>query len=106
MTPRNARRSNILLDCSGHIKISDFGITRELNTIEVANTFVCTLAFMSPERIAGRDYSYASDIWSLGCVIMELCTGKKLFTANSVKALGEHCQVGGSWRQHSSPPSI
>ena len=57
---RDIKPSNILLDCSGHIKISDFGITRELNTIEVANTFVGTLAFMSPERIAGRDYSYAS----------------------------------------------
>lgn len=80
---RDIKPSNILLDCSGHIKISDFGITRELNTIEVANTFVGTLAFMSPERIAGRDYSYASDIWSLGLCIIAMATGSPPFDQNS-----------------------
>jgi mitogen-activated protein kinase kinase 1 len=40
---------------------------------------------MSPERIAGKNYSYSSDIWSLGLVIFELATGRHPYMDTSEK---------------------
>jgi serine/threonine protein kinase len=44
-----------------------------------AETFTGTLAYMSPERIKGSTYSYPSDIWSLGIVLLTFSTGKLPF---------------------------
>lgn len=66
---RDIKPSNILVDRHGRVKISDFGIVRELTgASSLATTFTGTLTYMSPERITERDYSYPSDLWSLGLV--------------------------------------
>ncbi|KAG5181978.1 kinase-like domain-containing protein, partial [Tribonema minus] len=73
---RDIKPSNILLDRRGRIKIGDFGVTRELGaTASLASTFTGTLTYMSPERINSESYSYPSDIWSLGLVLVTLALG-------------------------------
>ena len=53
------------------------------NTNELANTMVGTPYYLSPELCEGRPYNDKSDIWSLGCVLYELCTLKHPFDASN-----------------------
>ncbi|KIY53729.1 kinase [Fistulina hepatica ATCC 64428] len=71
---RDIKPSNILCNSSGEIKLCDFGVSGELEN-SVANTFVGTSTYMSPERIQGADYSVKSDVWSLGITLIELAHG-------------------------------
>jgi serine/threonine protein kinase len=74
---RDVKPSNILLDWKWRVKLSDFGVSRAVdNTLGVAQTYVGTLAFMAPERIVGGDYSYASDLWSVGLCFATCALGK------------------------------
>jgi len=64
---RDIKPSNLLINHWGEVKVSDFGIVRELDdSLAQAKTFCGTLSYMSPERISGQEYSYDSDIWSFG----------------------------------------
>jgi len=65
-----------LLDCSQHVKLSDFGLATQLNAMSLANTFTGTLTYMSPERLAGDEYSYSADVWALGLCLVALAQGK------------------------------
>ncbi|KAL6519194.1 hypothetical protein OROGR_018514 [Orobanche gracilis] len=68
--------SNLLINHRGEVKITDFGVSAILaSTSGVANTFVGTCNYMSPERIIGGNYGYKSDMWSLGLVLLECATG-------------------------------
>ena len=74
---RDIKPANILVNTDGIIKLTDFGITKTLEcTSDFSVSYVGTKNYMSPERIEGKPYSYASDIWSLGLVIFELASGK------------------------------
>eukprot|EP01083_Nonionella_stella_P005411 15626_1 len=74
---RDIKPSNLLLDLEGHCKLTDFGITRDLqNSIAVCETFVGTTFYMSPERIKGEEYNYLSDLWSLGLCLLECSLGR------------------------------
>lgn len=74
---RDIKPGNILINSEGLVKLTDFGISRTVeNTSGFSETFVGTKSYMSPERILGKEYSFDSDLWSLGLVIHELATGK------------------------------
>ena len=74
---RDIKPQNILLNSRGNIKLTDFGISRELeNSIGKCMTIVGTFKYMSPERILAEKYSYSSDVWSMGLVLIELATSK------------------------------
>ncbi|KAJ3566280.1 hypothetical protein NP233_g7097 [Leucocoprinus birnbaumii] len=79
---RDIKPSNILCNTQGQIKLCDFGVSGELIN-SIANTFVGTSIYMSPERIQGAEYSVKSDIWSLGITLVELATGRFPFSDSS-----------------------
>jgi mitogen-activated protein kinase kinase 1 len=71
---RDIKPSNILVNTQGEIKICDFGVSGQLID-SMANTFVGTRSYMSPERLQGSQYSVASDLWSLGLSLLEISLG-------------------------------
>lgn len=80
---RDVKPSNILLNSHGDIKICDFGVSGILIN-SIANTFVGTSAYMSPERIKGSDYTIKSDVWSLGISIIEIMDAQFPFQNNNM----------------------
>ena len=79
---RDLKADNILLDTDGTCKISDFGISKKTDNIygnDAQNTMQGSVFWMAPEviRSQGQGYSAKVDIWSLGCVVLEMFTGKR-----------------------------
>ncbi|NXU32393.1 NEK5 kinase, partial [Thalassarche chlororhynchos] len=75
---RDVKAQNIFLSNNGKVaKLGDFGIATQLNsTMEFAHTCVGTPYYLSPEICENRPYNNKTDIWSLGCVLYELCALK------------------------------
>lgn len=77
---RDLKGANLLVDSTGRqIKIADFGsATRLSSELTLAGEFqgqlLGTIAFMAPEVLRGENYGRACDIWSVGCVLIEMAT--------------------------------
>ena len=70
---RDIKGDNILLTAAHRAKISDFGACKELEANHKSRTIIGTPLFMAPEAITG-EYCFASDVWSTGCVVVEMLT--------------------------------
>ncbi|EAU85079.2 other/NEK protein kinase [Coprinopsis cinerea okayama7 len=76
---RDLKPDNVFLDENNNVKLGDFGLSKALNQASFANTYVGTPYYMSPELMQEKAYDSKSDIWSLGCLIYELCALKPPF---------------------------
>jgi protein-serine/threonine kinase len=77
MVYRDLKPENILLDAKGHIKLTDFGLSKILETeSDKAFTICGTPQYLAPEILQKKGYNKAVDWWSLGCVMYEMLTGK------------------------------
>jgi len=71
---RDLKPGNILVDSKGNLKLSDFGISKQLSgPVPYAQTARGTLCYSSLEVLKGEKYNFCADIWSLGCILHELC---------------------------------
>ncbi|RDB23669.1 G2-specific protein kinase nim-1 [Hypsizygus marmoreus] len=76
---RDLKPDNVFLDEANTVKLGDFGLSKALPQASFASTYVGTPYYMSPELMQEKAYDSKSDIWSLGCLIYELCALKPPF---------------------------
>ncbi|KAK7882933.1 hypothetical protein WMY93_029107 [Mugilogobius chulae] len=85
---RDLKSKNIFLTENGTVKLGDFGSACVLNSSKAfAQTYVGTPYYVAPEIWDNQPYNNKSDVWSLGCVLYELCTLRHPFQADSWKSL-------------------
>ncbi|KAI1879423.1 hypothetical protein JX265_002377 [Neoarthrinium moseri] len=85
---RDIKGANILVDNKGTIKISDFGISKKLEATNILNgannnkhrpSLQGSVFWMAPEVVKQTSYTRKADIWSLGCLVVEMMTGNHPF---------------------------
>jgi predicted Ser/Thr protein kinase len=86
---RDLKPANIMLDGRGQVVITDFGLAGVADQIRGDEVRSGTPAYMAPEQLEGKEVSTRSDIYSLGLVLYEVFTGKRAFSAESLRAHGE-----------------
>jgi serine/threonine-protein kinase len=88
---RDVKPANIIVDPGGGIKITDFGVARiedpSAPQQTVAGEVLGTPAYMSPEQALGHRIDGRTDIFSVGVVLYELCTGVRPYRGDTVSAI-------------------
>ncbi|XP_023646755.1 ribosomal protein S6 kinase-related protein isoform X1 [Paramormyrops kingsleyae] len=72
---RDVKMENVLLTDQGHLRLSDFGLSRRLEGGARTFTICGTMQYMAPEVLSGGPYSHAADWWSLGILLFAMVTG-------------------------------
>ena len=82
---RDVKPANVMLTPSGEVKVMDFGIAAAADETHstTGSGMYATVAYVSPERVAGEPATPASDLYSLGAVLYELLCGRPPFSART-----------------------
>jgi serine/threonine protein kinase/transcription elongation GreA/GreB family factor len=101
---RDIKPANVMLTPSGQVKVMDFGIARAIADTSSAMTqtaaVIGTAQYLSPEQARGETVDARSDIYSTGCLLYELLTGRPPFIGDSpVSVAYQHV------REEARPPS-
>jgi serine/threonine-protein kinase len=88
---RDIKPENIMIDGRGKVRITDFGLAGIADEIAQGDLRSGTPAYMSPEQLSGREVTTRSDVYSLGLVLYEIFTGKRVFEGKTfVEFLRKH----------------
>lgn len=102
---RDIKPGNIMISESGEVKVMDFGIARVMDdsaaTMTQSQGVVGTAQYLSPEQARGESVDMRSDLYSAGCVLYEMLTGRPPFTGDSAVAIAyQHVS------EVATPPSV
>lgn len=102
---RDIKPANVMITSNGHIKVMDFGIARAIAdsaaTMTQTQSVVGTAQYLSPEQAQGQTVDARSDLYSTGCLLFELLTGRPPFQGDSPVAIA-YQHVG----ETPQPPSV
>lgn len=88
---RDIKPGNVMITTTGKVKVMDFGIARALSdsqtTMTQTDAVVGTAQYLSPEQARGEQVDARSDLYSTGCLLFELLTGKPPFQGDSAVAV-------------------
>lgn len=74
---RDLKLDNVLMDCEGHIKLTDYGMCKEGISADVmTSTFCGTPNYIAPEILKGENYNFSVDWWALGVLMFEMLAGR------------------------------
>ncbi|KAJ2708249.1 ATP binding [Coemansia sp. IMI 203386] len=82
---RDIKGGNVLIDQDGSVKISDFGISKRVDEVVLASkkdrraSLQGSVFWMAPEVVKDTKYTVKGDVWSLGCLVIEMITGAHPF---------------------------
>jgi NIMA (never in mitosis gene a)-related kinase len=90
---RDLKPANLFLTASGGLKLGDLNVSK-VSKGGMLQTQTGTPYYCSPEVWQNRKYDSQSDIWSLGCVLFEICELRPPFQATSMEQLCRRCCSG------------
>ena len=84
---RDLKPENILLDENRYVKLTDFGLAKELENNDFAKTFCGTPEYLAPEVILNKGRNRPADWWSLGVLVYEMMFGIPPFYSTNVQEM-------------------
>lgn len=87
---RDVKPANLLLDTDGvgeRVLVADFGIARALDATRTTSALMASFAYTAPERFRGEPSDRRADVYSLGCTLFQLLTGRTPFPAENQAAI-------------------
>ena len=98
---RDIKPANILISPTGEVKLSDFGIARELEAerLTSAADVIGTAAYLSPEQARGAEVGPPTDVYALGLVLLESLTGRREYPGRRWNPRSRGCCVIPSCRR-------
>ena len=91
---RDLKPSNVMIDGRGRVRVMDFGLAALADEAAGGGHIVGTPAYMAPEQLASGQVSIQSDLYALGLVLYEICTGKRAHDTASIEELKQRHSSG------------
>lgn len=90
MLYRDLKPENILIGINGHVKLADFGLSKELRRgDEYSNTFCGSPEYLCPEMLLGNPHNKTMDYYTLGCLLYEMICGFPPFYSHNKSEIAE-----------------